>query len=185
MEMEKVEAAIFDWPLAPYDNKLATDANYKRLIDFGMTPANIQAVHLGIASHNLFELAYAYLRAEKNKVLPYFSFEMLEGMADHVRRAVQETGQEVVLYAPVATRAQFINAIAYLIRRLDENTGQQNFLRHLSHLRTRSRTWQVLADRFADSVRQKLDVGQTPHRKQNRLTETFATPNGIIFHFGI
>jgi RHH-type proline utilization regulon transcriptional repressor/proline dehydrogenase/delta 1-pyrroline-5-carboxylate dehydrogenase len=175
MEMEKVEAAIFDWPLAPYDNKLATDANYKRLIDFGMTPANIQAVHLGIASHNLFELAYAYLRAEKNKVLPYFSFEMLEGMADHVRRAVQETGQEVVLYAPVATRAQFINAIAYLIRRLDENTGQQNFLRHLSHLRTRSRTWQVLADRFADSVRQKLDVGQTPHRKQNRLTETFAT----------
>ena len=176
MEMEKVEAAIFDWPLAPYDNKLATDANYKRLIDFGMMPANIQAVRLGIASHNLFELAYAYLRAKKNKVLPYFSFEMLEGMADHVRRAVQETGQEVVLYTPVATRAQFINAIAYLIRRLDENSGQQNFLRHLIHLRTQSRTWQVLANRFADSVRQKLDVGQTPHRKQNRLTETFATP---------
>jgi RHH-type proline utilization regulon transcriptional repressor/proline dehydrogenase/delta 1-pyrroline-5-carboxylate dehydrogenase len=175
MEMEKVEAAIFDWPLAPYDNKLATDANYKRMIDFGMKPENIQAVHLGVASHNLFELAYAYLTAKNNNVLPYFSFEMLEGMADHVRRAIQETGQEVVLYAPAATRAQFTNAIAYLIRRLDENSGQQNFLRHLSHLDTRSRNWQILAELFAASVRQKYDVGQTPHRKQNRLGETFET----------
>ena len=174
LAMEKVEAAIFDWPLAPYENKLATDANYKRMLDFGMTPGNIRAVRLGVASHNLFELAYAYLKAKKNQVLPYFSFEMLEGMADHVRRAIQETGQEIVLYAPVATRAQFINAIGYLIRRLDENSGPQNFLRHLSHLHTRSRNWQVLADRFADSVRQKRDVGQTPHRYQNRLTETFA-----------
>ena len=65
MEMEKIEAAIFDWPLAPYDNKLATDANYKRMIDFAMRPENIQAVRLGVASHNLFELAYAYLTAKK------------------------------------------------------------------------------------------------------------------------
>jgi RHH-type proline utilization regulon transcriptional repressor/proline dehydrogenase/delta 1-pyrroline-5-carboxylate dehydrogenase len=176
MEMEKVEAAIFDWPLAPYDNKLATDANYKRMIDFGMQPDNIQAVRLGIASHNLFELAYAYLTAQRNKVLPYFSFEMLEGMADHVRRAIQETGQEIVLYAPVATQAQFINAIAYLIRRLDENSGNQNFLRHIGQLTTRSNHWQTLADRFADSLRQKSAVGQTPHRQQNRLEETFRPP---------
>ncbi|MGD8301018.1 MAG: bifunctional proline dehydrogenase/L-glutamate gamma-semialdehyde dehydrogenase, partial [Desulfobacterales bacterium] len=176
MEMEKVEASIFDWPLAPYDDKLLTDANYKRMVDFGMQPENIRAVHLGIASHNLFELAYAYLTAQQNEVLPYFSFEMLEGMADHVRRAIQETGQEIVLYAPVATRAQFINAIAYLIRRLDENSGRQNFLRHISDLHTRSRRWQTLADRFADSVRQKSKARRTPHRKQNRLNETFSGP---------
>ena len=175
MEMEKVEAAIYDWPLAPYDTKLQTDANYKRMIDFGMAPENIRSVRLGIASHNLFELAYAYLTAKKNQVLPYFSFEMLEGMADHVRRAIQETGQEVVLYAPVATRAQFINAIAYLIRRLDENTGHQNFLRHLSDLHAQSRNWQVLADLFADSVSQKSELCQTPHRTQNRLNETVAS----------
>ncbi len=175
LEMEKVEAAIFDWPLAPYDSKLATDANYKRMVDFGMQPENIRAVRLGIASHNLFELAYAYVTAQQHKVLPYFSFEMLEGMADHVRRAVQETGQEIVLYAPVATRAQFINAIAYLIRRLDENSGQQNFLRHIGQLYTRSSNWHVLAERFADSIRQKSNVGQTPHRQQNRLKETFTT----------
>jgi RHH-type proline utilization regulon transcriptional repressor/proline dehydrogenase/delta 1-pyrroline-5-carboxylate dehydrogenase len=172
MQMEKVEAAIYDWPLAPFDSKLLTDANYKRMIDFGMVPENIQAVRLGIASHNLFDLAYAYLKAKQNKVLPYFSFEMLEGMADHVRRAVQETGQEMVLYAPVVSREQFVNAFAYLIRRLDENSGQQNFLRYLSHLSTRSPKWRMLANRFADSVRKKGDVSRTPHRRQNRLTET-------------
>ena len=179
MEMEKVEAAIYDWPQAPYDTKLQTDANYKRMIDFGMAPANIQAVRLGIASHNLFELAYAYLTAKRNQVLPYFSFEMLEGMANHVRRAIQETGQEVVLYAPVATRAQFINAIAYLIRRLDENTGQQNFLRHLSDLHAQSREWQALAEQFAGSVYQIRDVGQTPHRTQSRFNETLAPHKGL------
>ena len=182
MEMEKVEAAISDWPLATYDNKLDTDANYKRMIDFGMIPENIKAVRLGVASHNLFELAYAYLCAKKNQVLPFFSFEMLEGMADHVRRAIQETGQEMVLYAPVAANDQFIHAIAYLIRRLDENTRPQNFLRHINHLQTESRTWQFLADSFANSVQHKPNAGKSPHRKQNRLKETFAPQMGTFFN---
>jgi RHH-type transcriptional regulator, proline utilization regulon repressor / proline dehydrogenase / delta 1-pyrroline-5-carboxylate dehydrogenase len=181
MEMEKVEATIFDWPLAPYDDKLDTDANYKRMVDFGMAPENIRAVRLGIASHNLFELAYAYLRAEQNKVLRYFSFEMLEGMADHLRQAIQETGQQVVLYAPVAARQEFNNAIAYLIRRLDENTGSQNFLRHLNRLQAGSRVWRFLAGRFADSVRHTQSAPMTPHRRQDRLSETFAPQTGTFF----
>jgi RHH-type proline utilization regulon transcriptional repressor/proline dehydrogenase/delta 1-pyrroline-5-carboxylate dehydrogenase len=182
MEMEEIEAAIFDWPLATYDSKLDTDANYKRMVDFGMIPANIKAVRLGVASHNLFELAYAYLRAKKNQVLPFFSFEMLEGMADHVRRAIQETGQEIVLYAPVAANDQFINAIAYLIRRLDENTRPQNFLRHINLLQTESRAWQFLAESFANSVHHKPSAGQSPHRKQNRLNETFPPQMGTFFN---
>ncbi|UCD81297.1 MAG: proline dehydrogenase family protein, partial [Desulfobacterales bacterium] len=126
MEMEQIEAAVFDWPLAPFDSKVETDANWKRMVDFGMQPENIHAVRLGIASHNLFDIAYAYLRARENRVTDCFTFEMIEGMANHVRRTVQETGQEMVVYAPVATRNQFIHAIAYLIRRLDENTGPEN-----------------------------------------------------------
>jgi RHH-type transcriptional regulator, proline utilization regulon repressor / proline dehydrogenase / delta 1-pyrroline-5-carboxylate dehydrogenase len=128
MEMEQVEAALNNWPLAPYDNKKDVDANYKRMVAFGMLPENIRAVHLGIASHNLFDLAYACELAGHHGVSDWVTFEMLEGMADHVRRAVQEISGDVLLYAPVATRDQFINAIAYLIRRLDENTAEENFL---------------------------------------------------------
>ena len=77
MEMEQLEAAIYNWPLAPYDNKLDVDANFKRMVDFGMKPENINAVHLGIGSHNLFELTYAFKLAQKYEVTEYFSFEML------------------------------------------------------------------------------------------------------------
>ena len=41
----------------------------------------------GFASHNLFTIAYAYLLSRKLGSAEYMTFEMLEGMADHVWRA--------------------------------------------------------------------------------------------------
>jgi RHH-type proline utilization regulon transcriptional repressor/proline dehydrogenase/delta 1-pyrroline-5-carboxylate dehydrogenase len=181
MEMEQLEAALFDWPLAPFDRKVETDANWKRMVDFGMQPENIKAVRLGIASHNLFDIAYAYLVARENKVTNCFTFEMIEGMANHVRRTLQETGQEIVVYAPVATRNQFIHAIAYLIRRLDENTGPENFLRHLNQLQTKIGSWEFLTHHFITSIRQKRQPPALPHRTQNRLIETFPEKMGTYF----
>ena len=181
MEMEQVVASIQNWPLAPYDNKLDVDANYKRMVEFGMRPENIKAVHLGIASHNLFDLAYGYQLAHKNNVAEYFSFEMLEGMADHVRRAICEMSENMLLYAPVATKDQFINAIAYLVRRLDENTAEENFLRHSFHLKPESRVWSFLKDQFIASIHHMDKAGKTPHRTQNRLNETFPEAMGT-FH---
>lgn len=183
MEMEMVESAIRNWQLAPYDNKREVDANFKRMVSFGMIPENIQAVHLGIASHNLFELAYSDALARHHQVTPYFSFEMLEGMADHVRRAISETSDDLVLYAPVATKEQFINAIAYLIRRLDENTSKENFLRYSFHLKTDSSAWQFLQDQFVESLSLMETAGTTPHRNQDRMQETFSRPKGS-FHEG-
>ncbi len=49
-------------------------------------------------------------------------------MADHIRRVVQKLAKDILLYCPVATKEDFQSAIAYLIRRLDENTGPENFL---------------------------------------------------------
>lgn len=183
MEMEQVESALHNWPLALYDNKLDVDAQYKRMVEFGMIPENIHAVHLGIASHNLFELAYAYKLAQHNQVTPYFSFEMLEGMADHIRRAIQETSEEMVLYAPVATREQFISAIAYLIRRLDENTAEENFLRYSPSLKPDSKEWNFLKEQFIASIKHMDKASLKPHRIQNRLTEQFSEAKGT-FHTG-
>ncbi|MGD2270123.1 MAG: bifunctional proline dehydrogenase/L-glutamate gamma-semialdehyde dehydrogenase, partial [Desulfobacterales bacterium] len=181
MEMEQVEAAINNWPLAPYDNKLDVDANYKRMVIFGMEPQHIRAVHLGIASHNLFDLAFALELGRQNNVTDYFYFEMLEGMADHVRRALVETAGDVLLYAPVATKEQFTNAIAYLIRRLDENTADENFLRYAPHLTTDSQAWLFLKDQFLASFDQLEKSGTRPHRVQDRSREDFPENMGT-FH---
>ena len=136
MEMELVDSEINNWPLATYNCKTDVDANYKRMVIYGMDEEHIKAVNLGIASHNLFELAFAYQMASYHKVLQYVDFEMLEGMADNIRRALIEKTDDVLLYSPVAEKDQFINAIAYLIRRLDENTAPDNFLRYAPGLKT-------------------------------------------------
>ncbi len=183
MEMEQVESSITNWPLATYDNKLDVDANYKKMIRFGMDPENIRAVHLGIASHNLFDLAYAGVLGRRLGVTDFFYFEMLEGMADHVRRALREMAGDVLLYAPVASRAEFINAIAYLVRRLDENTAEENFLRYSPSLSPGSRTWVFLQDRFLASCAHMDSVDTRPRRTQDRGTETFPERMGT-FHDG-
>lgn len=172
MEMELVDAALHNWPLAPYDTKLDVDANYKRMVTYGTQPDHIRAVHLGIASHNLFDLAYAYTLMKMNGEKDCFIFEMLEGMADHVRRAIQEISGDVLLYAPVATREQFINAVAYLIRRLDENTSKDNFLRYAPSLTTGSREWRFLENQFIRSLAFMDSVKNTPNRIQDRASET-------------
>ena len=181
MEMEQVESALHNWPLATYDNKLDVDANFKRMVHFGMDPENIRAANLGIASHNLFELAYAFELGKKYDLSDHFYFEMLEGMADHARRALSEMAGDVLLYAPVASKEEFINAIAYLIRRLDENTAEENFLRHAPNLKTDSTAWVFLKDRFIASVDRMEVVGEKPHRNQDRCREINSAKLGTYY----
>ncbi len=178
MEMERLESVLNGWPLAPYDSKLDVDANWKRMICYGLEPGHIRAVRIGIASHNIFDLAFAYQLACRNRVTDLSTFEMIEGMANHVRRALKETGVDLLAYAPVAEDRHFINAVAYLIRRLDENTGPRNFLRHLNRLGTGTNSWKMLADHFRASARRISTVGSSSHRTQNRAEESFSGKRG-------
>jgi RHH-type proline utilization regulon transcriptional repressor/proline dehydrogenase/delta 1-pyrroline-5-carboxylate dehydrogenase len=181
MEMERLEASLSGWPLAPYDNKLDVDANWKRMVGYGLEPDHIRAVRIGIASHNLFDIAFAYQLARRNRVTDFLTFEMIEGMANHVRRAVKETGVDLLAYAPVAEDRHFTHAVAYLVRRLDENTGPRNFLSHLNRLRTGTDSWRLLADHFRASVRRIPAPGPPSHRTQNRMEESFPGRRGTRY----
>ncbi len=181
MEMEQVEASLMNWPLAPYDNKREVDANYKRMVLFGLQPENVAAVSLGIASHNLFEQAFASTVAKHYGASDHLTYELLEGMGDHVRRAIQQTSDNVLLYAPVAERGQFTNAIAYLIRRLDENTSPENFLRYACDLQTDSDKWAFLHQQYLDAVASIDDARTEPTRTQDRSSETFPAEMGTFY----
>jgi RHH-type proline utilization regulon transcriptional repressor/proline dehydrogenase/delta 1-pyrroline-5-carboxylate dehydrogenase len=168
MEMERVEASIRGWPQAPYKHKHETDANYKRMLQYGMQPEIYQAVQLGVASHNLFDLAYAIVLAASQGMLAQVQFEMLEGMANHQRRALFELCHNVLLYAPACHQHEFINAIGYLIRRLDENTGPDNFLRHAFNIQVDSPAWKRLESGFKSSLELSQTVSDQPRRTQDR-----------------
>jgi RHH-type transcriptional regulator, proline utilization regulon repressor / proline dehydrogenase / delta 1-pyrroline-5-carboxylate dehydrogenase len=176
MEMERVEASIRGWPQAPYRSKIDTDANYKRMVRYGLKPGHSHAVRLGIASHNLFDLAYGMMLAASQGSVDRVQFEMLEGMANHQRRAMFELSRSVLLYAPACQREEFINAIGYLVRRMDENTGPDNFLRHAFKISAGGATWQRLENGFLESVERIRTVSVQPRRQQDRRVEP-AMPN--------
>lgn len=171
LAMERVEAALHDWEQAPYTSKHQVDANYKRMVTYGSTPERAQAVNLGIASHNLFDIAYAMLLREKFGLEAYVEFEMLEGMANHQARVVQREADGLLLYAPVVKREDFHSAIAYLVRRLDENTAEENFLHDSFDLKPGSPAWNKQRDLFLAAFADMDVVSDQPNRQQNRATE--------------
>jgi RHH-type proline utilization regulon transcriptional repressor/proline dehydrogenase/delta 1-pyrroline-5-carboxylate dehydrogenase len=168
MEMERVEAALKGWPQAPFKTKRETDANYKRMLHEGLKPENLAAVRLGIASHNLFDVAYALVLVLESDAMERVQFEMLEGMANHQRRALVERVSNMLLYAPVCRKEHFLSAIGYLIRRLDENTGPENFLRHTFKLTTESAEWRELEKGFVEAFELLPELGDEPRRTQDR-----------------
>jgi RHH-type proline utilization regulon transcriptional repressor/proline dehydrogenase/delta 1-pyrroline-5-carboxylate dehydrogenase len=168
MEMERVEASLRGWPAAPYQTKRETDANYKRMLRYALEPAHARAVHVGVASHNLFELAYGLVLAQARGVESWIHFEMLEGMANHQRRALFEETSDLLLYAPACPREHFIHAIGYLVRRLDENTGPGNFLRHAFQLSVDSDEWKGLERDFADAFEAIPGLESGSRRWQDR-----------------
>jgi RHH-type proline utilization regulon transcriptional repressor/proline dehydrogenase/delta 1-pyrroline-5-carboxylate dehydrogenase len=168
MEMERVEASLRGWPQAPYQTKLDTDANFKRMLRETLKPANLAAMDVGVASHNLFDLAYALVLAHDGNAVRHVQFEMLEGMANHQRRALFELARNLLLYAPACKKEHFINAIGYLIRRLDENTGPENFLRHAFKIKVGCPEWQQLERGFVASFDALGSLSDAPRRTQDR-----------------
>ncbi len=168
MEMERVEASHLGLPQAPFREKLDTDANYKRMLHEALRPENLLAVRLGIASHNLFDIAYAMVKVDEQDAWSYVQFEMLEGMANPQRRAVFELTSNMLLYAPACRKEDFIYAIGYLLRRLDENTGPDNFLRHAFQLQVGSATWNRLEEQFVRSFDRISRLPSCPRRQQDR-----------------
>jgi RHH-type proline utilization regulon transcriptional repressor/proline dehydrogenase/delta 1-pyrroline-5-carboxylate dehydrogenase len=172
MEAERVDAALHDWPQVPFKTKIETDANYKRMLHQGI--AALDSIRLGVASHNLFDVAYGLVLARRANAGDRIQFEMLEGMANHQRRALLEQTRNLLLYAPACRKEEFLNAIGYLLRRLDENTGPENFLRHAFKLSVDSQEWTQLESGFRRAF--SLELSDSPRRNQNRLIERFDKP---------
>jgi RHH-type transcriptional regulator, proline utilization regulon repressor / proline dehydrogenase / delta 1-pyrroline-5-carboxylate dehydrogenase len=172
LAMEKVEAAMHGWPQAPYLSKEEVDANFKRMLHEACRPENAAVVRTGVASHNLFDLAYTMLLRTREGVGDRIGFEMLEGMANHQARVVRAAAGDLLLYAPVVGRDDFHSAIAYLVRRLDENTSEENFLHDLFGMTPGSPPWESQKARFLRACARKDEIAAGPRRTQDRSRET-------------
>ncbi len=124
-DFETVEAEQKRWPIPVYTNKAESDANYEACACYLLD--NYQWIRGAFGSHNVRSLAAAIIHAEKLG-LPKNAFElqMLFGMADPIKKALVEMGFRVREYAPVG---DLLPGMAYLVRRLLENTSNESFLR--------------------------------------------------------
>ena len=159
LSMERVDAEWHGWPLATWHSKEETDAHYKRILDSSLTPEHTATVKIGVAGHNLFDLAFAWLLAKERGVAEAVDIEMLLGMAERVAPAIAEDVGAVRLYTPVVPPREFDVAIAYLVRRLEEVANPSNFLSSSFRFDTAPETLATEELRFRASLeRMSMDV---------------------------
>ncbi|MGO1167776.1 MAG: proline dehydrogenase family protein, partial [Janibacter sp.] len=128
LAMERVEGVMHGWEPAPYPTKGDVDANYLRCVERALRPDVTGALRLGVASHNLYDVAAAHLLATDRGVQDSLDVEMLQGMSPAQARAVRDAVGAVILYTPVVAPKDFDAAVSYLVRRLEESASSENYI---------------------------------------------------------
>lgn len=175
LAMERVDAAMRGWELTTWESKQATDANYLRILNWAMTPEHVKNVKLGVAGHNLFTIAAAWELALSRGVQDSIEIEMLSGMATQQASAVREDVGDLLLYVPVVSPEEYDVAISYLVRRLEENSADENFMASIFDIGTSAQAFDKEKKRFLAAVDQMEREGETrvgPNRLQDRSAET-------------
>ncbi len=174
LAMERVDAEIHDWPLTTWPTKLDTDSHYKRVMEWAMTPERTRNIRLGIAGQNVFDIALAWVLAGKRGVRDDVEIEMLSGMATGLAEVVRNEVGHLLLYIPVVDPKEFDVAIAYLVRRLEENSLPENFMSGVFDIAGDPAVFDREAERFLAAL-YAVDLDApvpTPMRTQDRGRET-------------
>lgn len=125
-DYETVVAEQKGWPAPVFKEKWQSDANFEKLSRFLLE--NYKTLRPAFASHNLRSLAHAIAWGRKLDVPKRaYEIQMLYGMAEDQAQLFRELGHRVRIYAPFG---ELIPGMAYLVRRLLENTSNDSFLRH-------------------------------------------------------
>ncbi len=177
LAMETVEASLRGWPLPIYPSKLDVDANFKRMLNHACTPERARAVTLGVATHNLFDVAYTLITSRSTQTP--LELELLEGMAEALRQTLLQLDSQVLVYAPIVDESGFASAVAYLVRRLDENTAPENFLRHSFGMRVGDSEWKQQKRVFCDACDRIDSVSSSVRRTQDRALDRTQEPRAL------
>lgn len=124
-DFETILARQRNWNSPVYLNKKESDWNYENCLQVLLE--NYPSIRVAIASHNVRSLAAGMVMAEELGLdKRAIEIQMLYGMADPIKRACSKMGYRVREYAAVG---ELIPGMAYLVRRLLENTSNESFLK--------------------------------------------------------
>jgi RHH-type transcriptional regulator, proline utilization regulon repressor / proline dehydrogenase / delta 1-pyrroline-5-carboxylate dehydrogenase len=124
-DTETVQAQAEGWPVPVFSEKVQTDANYERCVR--LLHEHHGTVRAAFGTHNLRSLAYAVEYARSLGIPDNgYEIQLLYGMAEPLHAAVHKMGLRLRVYAPVG---ELVPGMAYLVRRLLENTANESFVR--------------------------------------------------------
>ncbi len=124
-DYETVISAQQGWPVPVYTEKWQSDANFERCARLLM--ANHEWLRPAFGSHNVRSIASVLALADELKTPKgRWEFQMLYGMADDLKEVLVKMDQRVRIYTPFG---QLLPGMAYLVRRLLEDTSNESFLR--------------------------------------------------------
>jgi RHH-type transcriptional regulator, proline utilization regulon repressor / proline dehydrogenase / delta 1-pyrroline-5-carboxylate dehydrogenase len=114
-----------NWAVPLFEHKAETDANYETLTRLILSQTSL--IRPAFGTHNLRTLAHIEAVAESLGLPPEtLEYQMIFGMAEPFQHAIMQYGRRLRLYTPVG---ELLPGMAYLVRRLLENTSNESFLR--------------------------------------------------------
>src|SRR5690606_38928602 len=124
-DFENVRAQQRNWPVPVWSEKAETDAHFEKLSLIMLE--NTDLIAPAFATHNVRSCAHAIAQAERLHVDPLAGeFQTLYGMAEDLKHALVQGGHRVREYCAIG---ELLPGMAYLVRRLLENTSNEGFLR--------------------------------------------------------
>ena len=163
-DQETITARQNYWPTPVYDHKSSTDANFERMTELLLE--NHEVLYAAIGSHNVRSQAHALAIADSlNIPARHIEFQVLYGMADTIATALVKQGRRVRVYCPYG---ELIPGMAYLIRRLLENTANSSFLK------------QSLEDRPAEELLAVPTWGEGDEDKDEVTPVAIASPTDSV-----
>ena len=125
---EIVDARLHDWSAVTFDAKHETDASHLRLLEHALRPENAAVARVGVAGHDLFDIAHAVGTARRYGTEHLLDVEMSLGLTPALTEAVRADLGALVLSVPVVAPAEFDSAVRHLVTRLDRLADPEGFL---------------------------------------------------------
>jgi len=162
-DYETVLAEQRGWPVPVFQQKWQSDENFERLSRFLLE--NYETLRPAFGSHNLRSLSHAIAWGRKlNVPQRAYEIQMLYGMAEDHARLLHELGHRVRIYAPFG---EALPGMAYLVRRLLENTSNDSFLRHSI---AEDFSWEKLMAKPSASAVAESDSGSASGSRDEEVT---------------
>tara|TARA_B100000315_G_scaffold255973_3_gene300741 strand:- start:4824 stop:7847 length:3024 start_codon:yes stop_codon:yes gene_type:complete len=123
-DYEQIIAAQRGWPTPVFEQKSDTDANFEKMTNLLLDHTNL--LRPAIGSHNLRSIAHAVISAQQRGISKHsYEIQMLYGIANPLKDALHHINVRLREYTPIG---DLLHGMAYLIRRLLENTSNESVL---------------------------------------------------------